>query len=184
MQVTLAGMGKKKGKSGCLIFTCFFTDAHILGEEKHTNSVRTNCPCCKTLRFFTQGTFTRIKVKVCRRFLTENQLKTYTVSPKTAKPLSPSTLLPPPTFKSSAFWSNPYRLLSLCAARRSLLWCRLTADLKAAYSALYIVPVTPQYTLSKEGLATELYASITNLQRPSCEVAAVLNFKFPSLKKE
>lgn len=103
--------------------------------------------------------------------------------PKTTQPLSPSTLVPPPTFKSSAFWSNPYCLLSLCAARCSLLWRRLTADLKAPHSALYIVPVTPQYTLSKEGLATELYASITNLQRPSCEVAAVLNFKFPSLKK-
>lgn len=45
-----------------------------------------------------------IQVEVCRRFLTENQLKTHTVPPpKTTRPLSPSTLVPPPTFKSSAF---------------------------------------------------------------------------------
>lgn len=119
-----------------------------------------------------------IQVEVCRRFLTENQLKTHTVSP----PKPPNSHRQP---LNPALFDQIHTVSWACApARCSLLWRRLTADLKAPHSALYIVPVTPQYTLSKEGLATELYASITNLQRPSCEVAAVLNFKFPSLKKK
>lgn len=49
---------------------------------------------------------------------------------------------------------------------------------KAPFSAPYIVSVKPQYTVSKEGLTKKPYGPITTLQRPSCEVTAVLNFRF------